>query len=158
MLIESLIQNTVELQGFRVAAVKNTAGGLEAEVVPDRRFAPRCGVCDRRAIYRDTRGQRRFRHVPLWGIDVHLVYAPRRVLCRRCGGVHVEAMPWASNRRRFTKALMVTLAVWAQRLTWQQVAELFRCSWSTVAAAVDEAVAYGLANRDLLRHRAYWYR
>ena len=44
---------------------------------------------------------------------------------------------------------MVTLASWARVLTWQQVAALFHCSWSTVAAAVDEAVAYGLAHRDL---------
>ncbi len=149
MLIESLIQKTLELQGFRVVSVKNTAGGLEAKLSPDGRFTPRCGVCGHQAVYRDTRPERRFRHVPLWGIDVHLLYTPRRVICRHCGGVHVEAMPWVAGKRHFTKALMVTLATWAQRLTWQQVAELFRCSWSTVAAAVDEAVVYGLANRDL---------
>ncbi len=44
---------------------------------------------------------------------------------------------------------MVTLATWARTLPWQQVARLFRCSWGTVAAAVEEAVAYGLAHRDL---------
>ena len=48
-----------------------------------------------------------------------------------------------------TRALMVTLASWAQRLPWKQVSELFRCSWGTVATAVDEAVTYGLAHREL---------
>lgn len=58
-------------------------------------------------------------------------------------------MPWVSGQRRFTRALMVTLATWARVLTWKQVAAQFRCSWSTVEAAVDEAVAYGMAHRDL---------
>ena len=149
MLVESLIKKTVELQGFRVMTVKKVANGLEAELAPDGRYAPRCGVCGHRSRYRDSRPARRFRHVPLWGINVHLVYAPRRVTCKRCGGVHVEAMPWVSGKRQFTRALMVTLATWAQILPWKQVASLFHCAWSTVAAAVDEAVTYGLAHRDL---------
>jgi transposase len=92
---------------------------------------------------------RRFRHVPLWGIAVELRYAPRRVSCARCEGVHVEAMPWVSGKQRMTRALMVTLATWTRVLPWKQVARLFRCAWGTVATAVEEAVAYGLANRDL---------
>ena len=48
-----------------------------------------------------------------------------------------------------THALLVTLATWARALPWQQVARLFRCSWGTVATAVEAAVAYGLAHRDL---------
>lgn len=149
MLVESLIKETVELQGFRVLTVQNTGQGLEAELIPDRRFVPCCGVCARPARYRDTRAVRRFRHVPLWGINVYLRYAPRRVICNHCDGVHVEAMPWVSGKRQFTRALMVTLATWARILTWEQVAKLFHCSWSTVEAAVSEAVAYGLAHRDL---------
>ncbi len=119
MLVESPIKETVELQGFRVVTVRKTAGGLEAELAPDRRYAPRWGVCGAPAKYRDTRATRRFRHVPLWGIYVHLVYAPRRVVCEYCGGVHVEAMPWVSGKRRFTRALMATLASWARILTWK---------------------------------------
>ena len=149
MLVESLVKETVELQGFRVIAVRAMGEGLEAELAADRRYAPRCGVCGQRAVYRDTRAERHFRHVPLWGIAVHLVYAPRRVVCKRCGGVHVEAMPWVSGKRQFTRALMVTLATWARILTWQQVATLFHCAWSTVASAVDETVEYGLAHRTL---------
>jgi len=149
MLVESLIKETVELQGFRVVTVQQADEGLEAKLISDGRYALRCGTCGRRASYRDTRRARRFRHVPLWGIDVHLVYAPRRVVCEHCGGVHVELLPWVSGKRQFTRALMVTLATWARVLTWKQVAALFHCSWSTVATAVDEAVDYGLAHRDL---------
>ena len=149
MLIERLVKSTVELQGFRVVAVTYTGAHLEAELAPDHRFRPRCGQCDRPATYRDSRRGRRFRHVPLWGVPVELCYAPRRVSCEHCGGVHVESLPWVSGRRRFTRALMVALATWARVLTWEQVAGLFRCSWATVAAAVEEAVSHGLAQRDL---------
>ena len=149
MLVESLIKKTVELQGFRVVTAQQTYDGLEATLAPDGRYVPRCGACGHRARYRDTRRLRRFRHVPLWGIDVRLVYAPRRVVCEHCEGIHVELLPWVAGKRQFTRALMVSLATWARILTWKQVAALFHCSWSTVATAVDEAVAYGLAHRDL---------
>ena len=119
MLVESLIKETVELQGFCVVTVQQTDDGLEARLAPDERYAPRCGVCRQRARYRDTRRARRFRHVPLWGIDVHLVYAPRRVVCEHCGSIHVELLPWVADKRQFTHALMVTLATWAWVLTWK---------------------------------------
>ena len=149
MLVESLVKATVELQGFRVLRVTGDVGGLAAELAPDGRYAPRCGQCEQRGSYRDTRWVRRFRHVPLWGIPVTLVYAPRRVQCVRCRGVHVEALPWAVGRQRFTRALLVTIATWTRVLPWQQVATLFGCAWGTVERAVEAAVAYGLAHRDL---------
>jgi transposase len=149
MLVESLVKSTVELQGFRVARVTGDGGGLVAVIEPDLRFALRCGRCLGTAPYRDTRAMRRFRHVPMWGIPVELRYEPRRVSCPRCAGVHVESMPWVSGKQRMTRALMVTLATWARVLPWKQVARLFGCAWGTVGTAVDEAVAYGLAHRDL---------
>ena len=120
---------------------------------------PALGACFRAcgmpARYRATR---RFRHMLLCGINVHLVYAPRQVVCERCGGVHVEAMPWVSGKPRFTRAQMVTLASWARILTWKEVAKLFHCSWSTAEAAVDEAVAYGMAHQDLSGLDSYRHR
>ena len=149
MLVESLVKATVELQGFRVESVTGATSGLVAVVVADLRFSPRCGQCLEPARYRDTRPVRRFRHVPMWGIPVELRYEPRRVSCPRCAGVHVEAMPWVSGKQRMTRALVVTLATWTRLLPWEQVARLFHCAWGTVATAVEEAVVYGLANRDL---------
>ena len=149
MLVESLVKATVELQGFRVVDVTGDVAGLTAALAPDGRYAPRCGRCARRGRYRDTRGVRRFRHVPLWGIPGTLVYAPRRVRCDRCDGVHVEALPWAVGQQRFTRGLVVTIATWTRVLPWQQVAVLFGCAWGTVERAVDAAVTYGLAHRDL---------
>ena len=151
MLLESLVKATVELQEFRVVTVMGEVGGLVAKLAPDRRFSPRCGQCGERGWYRDTRRARHLHHLPLRGIPVTLVYPPRGVRCARCTGVHVEPMPWVRGKQQRTHALMVTLAPWARALPWQQVARLFRCSWGTVVTAVEDAVAYGLAHRDLDR-------
>ena len=63
--------------------------------------------------------------------------------------MHVEALPWAVGQQRFTRALLVTIATWTRVLPWQQVATLFGCAWGTVERAVEAAVVYGLAHRDL---------
>lgn len=149
MLVESLIGKTIETQGFRVISVNGGTDQLIATLIPDRRFKPRCGVCGQPGKYRDQRRVRRFRHVPLWGIPCSIDYAPRRVSCDRCGGVHVEDLPWVMGKRRFTKALLHTIATWTRILSWEEVRRLFQCSWSTVHLSVKEMVEYGLANRDL---------
>lgn len=149
MLVEKVIKDTLELQGFRIASVERTDFGFTVNIFPDRRFKPRCGVCGDKAIYRDTRKERCFRHVPLWGIPVKLRYAPRRVNCSTCGGIHREALPWVTGKHRLTNAFVCFLARWAKLLPWVEVARLFRCAWNTVASAVKWAVAYGLANRDI---------
>ena len=79
MLLESLVKATLEFQGFRVVTVTGEAGGLVAKLAPDRCFSPRCGQCGERGWYLDTRWAQHFRHVPLWGIPVTLVYQPLRV-------------------------------------------------------------------------------
>ena len=94
MLLESLVKATVELQGCRVVTVTGDAGGLVADLVPDRRFAPRCGRCGTRGWYRDTRPARHFRHVPLWGIPgrAALCAAARAVSTMRRRPCRVDAL------------------------------------------------------------------
>lgn len=149
MLIKQLIRKTLELQGFRIKSVEKKDSEILVTIEPDLRYHPRCAVCGTPSDYRDTLTERRFRHVPLWGIDVNLAYTQCRVSCSKCGGIHVELMPWAAGKKRLTKAFAVSIAIWARQLTWQQVARQFGCSWGTVAAAVAYVVAFGLAHRDL---------
>jgi hypothetical protein len=44
----------------------------------------------------DQLAERRFEFIPLSGFFVFLLYAMRRVDCRRCGMVAVEEVPWAT--------------------------------------------------------------
>ena len=54
LVIESALKATVELQGFCMANVDMDALGPAADLVPDGRYAPRCGRCLSRAAYRDA--------------------------------------------------------------------------------------------------------
>lgn len=49
----------------------------------------------------DTLKARSFTFVPLWGILVTFLYAPRRVQCPTCG-VKVEKLPWAAGKSHLT--------------------------------------------------------
>jgi transposase len=91
---------------------------------------------------------RRFQFVPLWGLAVFFVYAPRRVECPVCG-VKVEALPWATGKHTVTTAFAWFLATWAKRMSWQEVAEAFHVSWEKVFQSVAMAVDWGLAHRVL---------
>jgi len=149
MQIKTLIKETISLQGFRIESVIKYSFGIYIQIVADRRFKAVCGQCGLPGRYRDARSERHFKHVPLWGFPVMLIYSPRRVTCKNCRGIHVERIPWAAGKRRFTKAFACYLATWAKLLPWLEVARLFRCSWGTVAAAVNYVVKYGLKNRSL---------
>ena len=149
MLVEQIIKQTVDLQGFRVHTVTKDPGGLVAEIRPDTRHRIRCGTCGRPAVYRDMRDVRFFRHVPLWNIPVWFRYQPRRVHCSRCGGVRTEQLPRVTGKQRLTRAYSCFLAKWAEMLPWHSVAKLFGCAWGTVATAVKSVVRYGMEHRDL---------
>jgi transposase len=84
----------------------------------------------------------------LWGIKVFFLYPLRRVNCPRCG-VKVERVPWAQGKSRLTITYAWFLAGWAKRLSWKDVATVFRISWDTVVRSVKMAVAWGLAHRSL---------
>jgi transposase len=112
-----------------------------------------CSGCGRRRPGYDTLETRRFEFVPLWGIPVFFVYAMRRVNCKLCG-VTVESVPWAEGKQTLTNTYMQFLAAWAKRLSWQEVAAVFKTSWEKVFRSVEWAVQWGLAHRDMSNIRA----
>lgn len=121
---------------------------LEVEVLARANGRPVCSGCGHTAPGYDQLPCRSFEFVPLWGIQVFLLYAPRRVACPHCG-VRVEAMPWASGKRRMTEAYTWFLARWARRLSWLEVARIFHTSWDSVFRSVERAVEWGRAHQDL---------
>ena len=147
MLVESILRWTLGLKDQRVVKVSQTEDGLRVELARKWGRQLPCSKCDHRRKVRDQLDEREWRHVPLWGIAVVLVYAPWRVDCPRCG-VHVEAIPWSAGKSPITVPLVILLATWARLLAWEVVAGLFGVGWSTVRAAVQRAVEYGLAHRE----------
>jgi len=153
MQIKTILNRVQKFKSFVYATERWTAGPggepvIEAELRPRRNNRARCSGCGRVAPGYDHLAERRFEFVPLWGIPVVFVYTPRRVECPCCG-VRVEQMPWASGKRHLTEAYCWFLAGWAKRLSWKEVAEVFRTSWDHVFGAVERAVEWGRAHQDL---------
>lgn len=121
---------------------------LEAKIRPRARSQPCCSGCRRPGPGYDTLPSRRFEFVPLWGLPVFFVYAPRRVECPRCG-VRVERLPWANGKHHLTTTYAWFLARWAKRLSWTEVAAAFQTSWDHVFRSVELAVSWGRAHMDL---------
>jgi transposase len=107
-----------------------------------------CSGCGRPGPAYDRLEERRFEYVPIWGILVFLAYRMRRVNCKRCG-VTVEMVPWCDGKNQLTTTYRWYLASWARRLSWSEVGSIFRTSWDSVCRAVEHAVEWGLAHRDL---------
>jgi transposase len=153
MQVKTILNRVQKFKSFVYSAVRWVEGpggepAIEAELHPRTGSRGRCSGCGGRAPGYDTLPERRFEFVPLWGIPVYFLYAPRRVQCPACG-VRVEQMPWASGKRRLTEAYAWFLAGWAKRLSWKEVAEAFRTSWDNVFSAVERAVEWGRAHQDL---------
>ena len=121
---------------------------IEVAVYPRKNSMAICSQCERPASGYDLLPSRQFQYVPLWGIAVVLRYAMRRVNCTDCG-IKVEKVPWAHGKSPLTRSYSWFLCVGARRLPWEEVAVLFGTTWNRVYAAVQWAVDYGLAHRDL---------
>lgn len=152
MLLKTILNRVQKFKSFVYTTVRwvdsEQTPALEVEVRERSNSRPVCSVCARPGPGYDRLSARRFEFVPLWGIAVFLVYAPRRVDCPSCG-VRVERMPWAAGKHRLTEAYAWFLARWARRLSWKEVAEVFGTSWDSVFRAVEMAVAWGRAHQDL---------
>lgn len=121
---------------------------LEVTLKPRANGRPLCSGCGKKRSGYDRLPQRTYQFVPLWGMAVFFLYAPRRVDCPGCG-IKVEQLPWASGKSRLTTAYQWFLARWARRLSWQEVANIFQTSWDTVYRSVTMAVVWGLMHRSL---------
>lgn len=121
---------------------------INVSLRPRKGSRPVCSGCGQRGPGYDRLAERSFQFVPLWGLAVFFLYRMRRVDCRRCG-VTVERVPWAQGKEQQTEAFAWFLTFWAKLLPWQQVAQVFRVSWATVFGAVEHAVEWGLARRQL---------
>lgn len=152
MQLKTILNRVQKFKSFVYAKVRwagnAEAPELEVEVAERANGRPVCSECGRPGPGYDRLSTRRFEFVPLWGIKVFLVYAPRRVDCPTCG-VRVEHMPWALGKHRLTQTYAWFLARWARRLSWKEVAEVFRTSWESVFRSVEMAVEWGHARREV---------
>ena len=121
---------------------------IEVELRPRKNGRPICSGCGQAAPGYDRLPERRFEFVPLWGIAIHFLYAPRRVECPTCA-VKAERVPWADGKSPMTTSYRWFLARWAKRMCWKDLATTFHVSWDRIDTAVKQAVSWGLEHRHL---------
>lgn len=100
-------------------------------VRPWRREQLRCPICGRRCECYDAQPARRWRAMDLAHTMCFLEYRPRRVSCQ-VHGVHVERVPWARPKSRFTCDFEDWVAWLAVHCTISATAELARVEWKSV--------------------------
>jgi transposase len=121
---------------------------IEVEMHARKNGRAICSGCGRPGPGYDRLAERRFEFVPLWGIAVFFVYAMRRVDFRECG-VTVEQVPWAVGKSHLTTSYRWFLARWAKRMSWEEVASIFKTSWRNVFESVKHAVFWGVGHQEL---------
>jgi transposase len=147
--VASLVRTTLGLNNHRVQEVALREGRIvvDLDLIARRRLP--CSVCGTFDPVRGRLPRRTWRHLPVWEVPVELRYRPARVACSGCERPKVEVIPWAIGKSTLSRPLVVELAAWSRLLAWDVVAKLYGVSWSTVVSAVEQAVGYGLARRDL---------
>jgi len=153
MLLKTILNRLQKHPGFvydkdRLVEEGEQPPRVEVKVRPRAGSRARCSNCGQPRPGYDTLPERRFEFVPLWGLKVFLLYAPRRVACAKCG-IHVEAVPWAEGKHHLTTTFSWFLARWAKRLSWSEVAEAFHTTWDHVFDSVERAVEWGRSHLDL---------
>jgi transposase len=126
---------------------------LSIRILPRRNSRPFCSRCGCRGPVHDKLTDLQYQHVPICGIAVVFLYAMRRVKCNRCGTT-VKMVPWSEGKNRLTTCCLWIIASWTKRLSWTEVATIFRTSWDSVMQAIEHAVAWGLEHRDLTGSQA----
>ena len=152
MRIQTILNRVEKFKSFtygKARLVEHDGGpALVVQMVARKNSRPYCSGCLKQGRPYDRLQERRFEFVPLWGVLVFLAYRMRRVDCKRCG-VTVELVPWGDGKNQLTTTYRWFLASWAKRLSWGEVGSIFRTSWDSVCRAVEHAVEWGLAHRDL---------
>lgn len=152
MHLQTILRQIEPIKGFVYGKVtmseSPTGKTVTIEIRPRRRSRANCSGCGQKRPGFDTQPARLYQFVPLWGMVVLFLYAPRRVSCKRCG-VKVEWVPWANGKHRLTTSFQWYLADWARRLSWSETARYFAVSWESVYRSVQMAVEWGLKHRNL---------
>lgn len=126
------------LRGLRVAGFRFVNGDLVLRIrrAFRRLTCPHCGFCK---AGMESRRERRWRHLGIWGQTVYLEGEIRRLRCPK-HGVVTEAVPWARHGSDFTRPLEDAVALLAQKTDKTAVSELFGISWVTVSNIAKRVV------------------
>lgn len=150
MRLKTILNQSLDIKPFVIGRSQFNEKGkrIDVEISCRANGLAICSICGLKGKLHDTLPTRAFEFIPIWGFPVFLIYAMRRVNCKKCG-VKVEKVPWADGKNQMCNVYRKYLADWAKDLSWQAVANRFKSSWQSICRAVQWVVAYGLENQDI---------
>jgi len=129
--ITTLLNKLLNLHGLRVTGVRFVSGVMFIAV--HRTFRKlTCPHCGRRKQGRESKRQRAWRHLGVWGMKVFLEGEIRRLRCASCDRTVTEEVPWARHDSDFTRPFEDAVGLMAQKSDQTAVATLFGIAWVTV--------------------------
>ncbi len=140
MRVTTLLNKLLNLQGLRVTGVRFEDGAMIVCVHSTFRLLT-CLCCGRRQRGRESRRERRWRHMAIWGNEGWIEGEIRRLKCKKCAAVLTEAVPWARHDSEFTKPFEDVVALLAQQTNKTAVAKLTGIAWVTVGKIAERVVA-----------------
>lgn len=138
MRITTVFKRLLGVITARVEDVVLEGKRLVVDVKPRWR-RPRCPECGEAGSIHETRAARLWRDLAFGETVTLLRYAPRRVACEECG-VHVESVPWAAPKSRFTRRMEELVAYLAQQMSKTAVCKLAGIDWRTVGTIVERII------------------
>ena len=110
-------------------------------VRPHKHEQRRCPICDRKCeCYDAASSPRRWRTIDIGQALCYLEYSVLRIRCPE-HGVHVESVPWARHKSRFTRPFEDRVAWMAVHCTVSAVSEECRIEWHSVGGICKRVYA-----------------
>lgn len=140
--VTTAFKRLLRLPGINVTAVEFTADRVVVDVMLRRRrlVCPHCGWTTR-ARHNLQRDPSTWRALDLGVWQVVVRARLRRLTCRQCEVVVVEAVPFARHGARFTRDVEDLVAWLATKMDKTAVTRLTRVNWRTVGAIIERVVA-----------------
>ena len=142
MRVTTAFNRLLGLRGASVADVSFGAEGVIVTVALRRRRAvcAGCGQTGRRLQIHERR-VKRWRHLDLGRTRCVIECELRRLRCRDCPRVRLEAVPWARPGAAHTRDFEDVVAWLAQQMAKAPITRLLRIGWATVGAILQRVVA-----------------
>lgn len=133
--MNKILRSALSLTETVVRSARIEGDFVVVAVRPYKSRSRRCPVCGRAcAVYDGRPAPRRWRALDVGASKCYLEYAPARVECPE-HGVHVESVPWARPRSRFTRPFEDWVAWMAVHCTISAVSKACRIEWHSVGGA-----------------------
>jgi len=139
--VQTAFNRMLRLPGASVSDVEFGGEGVIVTVRPRRR-RKRCAGCgtSRRLRVKDRR-VKRWRHLDLGTSRCVIECELRRLDCRGCGELALEAVPWARARAPYTRDFEDLVAWLAQQMAKTPITRLLRIGWASVGKIVERVVS-----------------